>query len=63
VSPTHHPSYVCVVCVCDGYVRGVSHEYDTITKLDAWKTHFLYNVKEQMAPSAPEGEGGEVDLT
>ncbi|CEM06488.1 unnamed protein product [Vitrella brassicaformis CCMP3155] len=46
----------------DQFVEAI-HEYDTITKLDAWKTHFLYNVKEQMAPSAPEGEGGEVDLT
>jgi alpha-soluble NSF attachment protein len=39
----------------------VLHEYDRISKLDAWKTEFLLKVKEAMAPSA--SGGGIEDLT
>lgn len=37
------------------------HDYDSVTKLDAWKTEFFVKVKEQI--QAPGGADGELDLT
>jgi len=37
------------------------HDYDSITKLDPWKTEFLVKVKELM--QAPGGADGELDLS
>lgn len=38
-------------------------EYDTVSKLDAWKTDFLLKVKENMAGGADPLGGGGIDLT
>eukprot|EP00922_Rhytidocystis_sp_ex-Travisia-forbesii_P006450 GHVS01009365.1.p1 GENE.GHVS01009365.1~~GHVS01009365.1.p1 ORF type:complete len:340 (-),score=76.64 GHVS01009365.1:20-943(-) len=44
-------------------------EYDNVTRLDPWKVHFLYKIKESIAPTGPplaadgvEGGGG-IDLS
>jgi len=39
------------------------HEYDSITKLDAWKTHFLLKAKDNMTGGSDPLGGGAVDLT
>eukprot|EP00921_Rhytidocystis_pertsovi_P009385 GHVQ01015093.1.p1 GENE.GHVQ01015093.1~~GHVQ01015093.1.p1 ORF type:complete len:303 (+),score=49.30 GHVQ01015093.1:161-1069(+) len=37
-------------------------EYDSVTRLDAWKVHFLYKIKETLKPSGT-GPDGSVDMT
>ncbi|EER00470.1 alpha-soluble NSF attachment protein, putative [Perkinsus marinus ATCC 50983] len=45
----------------DAFVDAL-HKYDSVTRLDAWKTEMLCKVKEIMAPSA-ENQANDVDLT
>ncbi|KAF4687167.1 hypothetical protein FOZ60_004260 [Perkinsus olseni] len=45
----------------DAFVDAL-HKYDSVTRLDAWKTEMLCKVKEIMAPSA-ENQVNDVDLT
>eukprot|EP00745_Piridium_sociabile_P011009 TRINITY_DN178988_c0_g1_i1.p1 TRINITY_DN178988_c0_g1~~TRINITY_DN178988_c0_g1_i1.p1 ORF type:complete len:150 (-),score=20.77 TRINITY_DN178988_c0_g1_i1:126-575(-) len=39
----------------DDFVDAIQ-EFDKITRLDAWKTHFLYQIRETLSPESGDGE-------
>eukprot|EP00922_Rhytidocystis_sp_ex-Travisia-forbesii_P033698 GHVS01050037.1.p1 GENE.GHVS01050037.1~~GHVS01050037.1.p1 ORF type:complete len:302 (-),score=61.98 GHVS01050037.1:314-1219(-) len=44
----------------EDFVKSIQ-EYDSITRLDPWKVHFLYKIREALAPTGPpqDQQGGE----